>query len=152
MPPVIASRSRSRVLVALALLASLALTGCADKSAAKSGGDTPAAPTVSIPAGELVDKTGQATVEINAIDNELNPRYVEISTGTRVIWRNGGRNKHDIVPGVDGAFKGVTQANFAPGGTYSVTFGTAGDFPYFCSVHGTMKHGMNAVIRVVAAK
>ena len=52
---------------------------------------------------------------------------------------------------VDGAFAGAVASEMPPGSTHTVTFDTAGDFPYYCSTHGTMKNGMNGAIRVVAA-
>ena len=73
------------------------------------------------------------------------------TAGTKVNFVNEGRNRHDLVPATDGAFPGVTQADFGPGRTHVVTFADPGDFPYYCSVHGTMKHGMNGAVRVVAA-
>jgi plastocyanin len=141
-----------RVSVVAALTAMVLLpAGCAGSKDAEVKTSTGPTTTFDIPKDELVSKLGEATVTISAVDNTLEPQYVEITAGTKVIFKNEGRNAHDIVPAADGAFDGVGQAQFPPGSSHIVTFDTAGDFPYFCSVHGTMKHGMNGAIRVVAA-
>lgn len=149
-----AARPRRTVAVLLAVTA-LSAVGCAPKDQ-KAGGatTTDGGPTTTfdMPSADLVDMTGQASVTIEARDNEMVPRYVEITAGTKVTFTNAGRNPHDLVPFEDGAFESVQQANFGPGRAHVVTFPTAGDFPYYCSVHGTMKHGMNGAIRVVPAK
>lgn len=142
-------RSLSLSVVAALAVMTLLTAGCGstEKDAdAKSTGPTT---TFAFPKDELADETGKAVVEITAIDNTLEPRYVEISVGTRVIWKNEGRNPHDILPDVEGAFPGATASEMPPGSTHTVTFDTAGDFPYYCSTHGTMKSGMNGAIRVV---
>src|SRR6478752_5555433 len=86
----------------------LVLAGCADNGTDSASNNKPAAAATSfeIPTGELKDMTGQATVEIKAVDNSLEPQYVEITAGTQVVWKNEGHNEHDIVPGVDGEFAG----------------------------------------------
>lgn len=106
---------------------------------------------VEIPADELVDMTGRDTVEIDSVDNTFEPKYVEITAGTRVVWKNLGRNPHDILPSVDGAFPSVSAADMPPGASHIVTFAEAGDFPYYCSTHGTPTSAMNGAIRVVPA-
>jgi len=156
MPTIVAMSQRRPVrrpvVIALAVACLLA-AGCGGSSK-DAGAKTASGPTTTfdMPKDELVSKVGEATVEIDAVDNTLEPRYVEISVGTRVVFKNAGRNPHDIVPDVDGAFEGIRQAQFPAGSSHIVTFDTAGDFPYYCSTHGTMKHGMNGAIRVVPKK
>lgn len=143
---------RLPVVAAFAVL-TLLTAGCGDgsKDADAASGATGPTTTFAFPKDEMADETGKAVVEIIAVDNTLEPRYVEVSVGTRVIWKNEGRNPHDILPAVDGAFPSATASQMPPGASHSVTFDTAGDFPYYCSTHGTMKNGMNGAIRVVAA-
>ena len=91
-------------------------------------------------------------IEIVTEDNQVVPRYVEISEGTRVVFRNTGRNDHNVIPAVEGAFPPITQEQLPSGAVADITFDEAGDYPYYCTLHGTMKHGMNGAIRVVAEK
>ena len=137
--------------VAVLAVATLLTAGCGGSDDAADARPSSPTTTFAFPQDELVDETGKAVVEISAIDNSLEPRYVEITVGTRVVWKNEGRNPHDILPAVEGAFAGAAAAEMPPGSTHTVTFDTAGDFPYYCSTHGTMKNGMNGAIRVVAA-
>jgi plastocyanin len=68
-----------------------------------------------------------------------------------VLWTNVGRNQHYVQPSEPDAFEGVATDDFAPGQSYSVTFDDPGDYPYYCSIHGTKKgSGQTGVIRVVA--
>lgn len=146
-------RRTSSVLAVVLALVSLVLAGCGDdKAADTTSGDTGSsgatATTFAFPKDELVDETGKSVVEIKAIDNSLEPRYVMVSPGTRIVWRNEGRNPHDILPDVDGAFPAAKASEMPPGATHTVTLTEPGDYPYYCSTHGTMKSGMNGAIRV----
>ena len=40
-------------------------------------------------------------VEVLALDNNFRPEELEVEAGTTVIWENGGRNDHNIVPADD---------------------------------------------------
>jgi len=149
-------RRTTSVLAVVLALVSLVLAGCGDDKAADatsgdSGSSAATATTFDFPKDELVDETGKSVVEITAIDNSLEPRYVVVSPGTRIVWRNDGRNPHDILPSVDGAFPGATAAEMPPGATHTVTLTDPGDYPYYCSTHGTKHSGMNGAIRVAAS-
>ena len=45
--------------------------------------------------------------------------------------------------------KVIDQEDFDPGDEGAVTFDEVGDFPYYCSLHGTPTKGMIGGIRVV---
>ena len=96
--------------VAVLAVATLLTAGCGGSDDAADARPSAPTTTFAFPQDELVDETGKAVVEISAIDNSLEPRYVEITVGTRVVWKNEGRNPHDILPAVDGAFAGATAA------------------------------------------
>lgn len=130
----------------------LAAGACAKAEDTADSGAPPEAPksTYEIPAEDLVDKTGEATVTVTMVDNMYEPRYLKVSAGTQVVFRNDGRNLHDVKPEFDGAFAGSPD-NLSPGGSYLVTFDEAGEFPYYCEPHGTMRNGMNGAIVVVDA-
>ena len=144
-------RSLRPLLVALVVMAPVA-AGCGNSDTASSTSTTAAdatTTTFAFPTDEMVDETGKPVVEITAIDNSLEPRYVQVTAGTRIVWKNEGRNPHDILPDVEGAFPGATAAAMPSGATHTVTLDTPGDYPYYCSLHGTMRNGMNGAIRVV---
>jgi plastocyanin len=96
----------------------------------------------------FADRTGRRAVTVDARDNVFAPQFVEISAGTTVTFRNEGRNDHNVLA-VDDAFASVPVADFEPGATATVTFPDAGDYPYYCSLHGTPTKGMRGGIRVV---
>lgn len=129
------------VVLAMALLAS-----CGDDTAT---GTQPGA-KVDVPDASFSVATGKADVAVKAVDNAFEAQYVTVTAGTKVTWTNDGRNIHNIVPSNDGAFPTATTADFGPGKSHQVTFDQPGDYPYYCSVHGTKKSGQNGVIRVVA--
>ena len=139
--------SRRRALVPFVLIAAgLVALGCADSGddAATTGDKVDGADS------KFVDETGSDTVAVAVPDNSFEPPYLEVSPGTKVRWTNDGRNPHNVQPAEPGAFEGVATDDFAPGQSYSVTFDDAGDYPYYCSIHGTKKlSGQSGVIRVV---
>ena len=54
------------------------------------------------------------------------------------------------VPAIDAAFEPIATADLAvKGDSASLVFATPGDFPYFCSLHGTARNGQTARIIVV---
>lgn len=88
-----------------------------------------------------VKATG-AVVEITALDNSFNPPVVTITPGTTVRWTNKGRLAHNIVAVTGDVAFGVTEGDFGPGKTHEFTFSKAGEYPYYCSLHGTPDSGM----------
>lgn len=133
--------------------------GCSNDSSA--GGTTPTtaeaasattAPpaVVDVAAEDFEDRSGLDTVDISVVDNSFEPRWVIVSAGAKVRWTNNGRNHHNIVAEPQGAFAGIEQDQFPNGSVHAVTFDDAGDFPYFCSLHGTPRNGQNGVIRVLS--
>jgi len=132
-------------LAVLAVLAVVAVTGCGGDSASTNPGAK-----VDVPDASFSVATGKADVDVKVIDNAFDAQYVTVTAGTKVTWTNDGRNTHNIVPSNEGGFTKVTTQDFTPGKSYQVTFDQPGDYPYYCSVHGTKKSGQNGVIRVVA--
>ena len=125
------------------------LTGCADDGGGSGGGGGDA---VDVPADEFEDATGKTELDVAVKDNVFDPVYVEVSPGTKVVWTNDGRNDHNIIPVDDGSFEGIDRADFGPGKVHTATFDDAGDYPYYCSIHGTKKlNGQAGVIRVTDA-
>jgi plastocyanin len=72
-------------------------------------------------------------VTVTMLDFSYEPIELEVTVGTTVIWDNAGEVQHSATAD-DGSFDtGV----FDPGQQASVTFDTAGTFPYYCTLHGT---------------
>ena len=98
---------------------------------------------------DLDDLTDQAEVAVRTQDNTYNPAYVIVKAGTTVTWTNRGRTDHNVLPVVDEAFEAIEIDDLQPGMSASLTFDEPGDFPYYCSLHGTTTKGMVGGVRVV---
>jgi plastocyanin len=79
--------------------------------------------------------------QVGVLDNTFRPAELEVAAGTEVVWDNGGRNDHNVVP-VEGDAWGVEAADFEPGATYRHRFTEPGTYDYYCSLHGTTTAGM----------
>jgi len=97
----------------------------------------------------FTNMTSSPEVEVQARDNVFVPAYVEVSKGTTITFTNDGRNPHNVLPVDDGAFPPIEADDLQPDDTGTVTFDQVGDFPYYCSLHGTTTRGMVGGIRVV---
>jgi plastocyanin len=124
---------------ALVLLACAALTACAD--------DGPAAGAQAVATVAAAQPSDQ-TVVVQSIDNTFRPEVIEVAVGTEVVWQNRGRNEHDILS--DAGF-GVSAAAFQPGDEYRYVFLEPGEFPYWCTIHGTDTVGMIGTVVVTDA-
>jgi plastocyanin len=91
-------------------------------------------------------ETGRKTVTIQAIDNEFDPKFSAVSKGTTITFENAGHNKHNVLSVGDGF--GASKI-LDPGDTWEVTMQDAGDFRFYCSLHGTPTSGMDGGVRVV---
>jgi plastocyanin len=94
------------------------------------------------------DERNRGHVTVAAVDNDFVPPYVTVRSGTTVTFVNNGRNVHDVIP-VDDTFRAIEPKHFARHDKATVTFNEPGDYPYFCSLHGTATKGMRGAIRVV---
>jgi len=98
------------------------------------------------PLAQFTDMTGKSQVTI-PIENSTTltpganwsfaPRYIIVSVGTTITWDNMSGAPHTVVPKKAGAFP-ASSVLPAGTGTYFNTFTTAGDYPYFCSIHPAM--------------
>jgi plastocyanin len=113
------------------------------------GDDPAAAPAVDLSGKSFDIETSKADVEVDALDNQFTPPYIEVSRGTTVGFTNKGRNQHNVLPAEQGAFSPIETAMFAPDASAELTFDQVGDYPYYCSLHGTTTKGMVGAIRVV---
>ena len=116
-----------RLLLVIALSAmSMGLpAACATRaqSADPHGADAPATPAPSA-----------ATVTLS--DVTVTPRSVDIAAGGTVTWRNDDLTAHRLVslaPNV------VQSPRLEIGASYALTFSSPGTYPYYCTIHDTMK-------------
>ena len=65
----------------------------------------------------------------------FDPATLNVQTGTKVTWINQDSNTHRVVSN-NGAFESGDLTN---GQSYSFTFNQAGNYPYYCSIHPSMK-------------
>lgn len=140
---------------AIALLVALTLlvAGCGSDAGSDAGTSTTkaAAEGPDLTEVEFTDLTGQAEVEVTVRDNTFVKQYIEVSPGTTVTFSNRGRTEHNVLPAIDGSFEPIQIAQLKPGMEATITFDEPGDYPYYCSLHGTKTKGMIGGIRVVEA-
>ena len=131
---------------AACLLATLLASSCASAPGTTVDG-------IEVP-DDAFDLTGSAQVTVVVTDNAFTDRIILVSPGTEVVWVNEGRNDHNVRPSAEGPgpgwFTEVDVGSLADGGSGSVTFDGVGDFPYFCSFHGTARRGQRGRVVVVA--
>ena len=89
----------------------------------------PATATSSIPSNSTVVK-----IVANAGSNSYNPIPVEVKVGETVTWINDDSVIHTATS-TDGTFdSGIMRK----GQSFSYTFDTAGEYPYYCTLHPNM--------------
>jgi plastocyanin len=90
-------------------------------------------------------------VAVQVSDNEYTPAQVHAKVGQAVTWASSGGNPHDIEPADPAARWGSSIETLGQGGSYSMTFGEAGTYAYYCTIHGTKNgKGMAGVVVVDA--
>lgn len=106
-----------------------------------------AAATATAPAPDAApEKRAKASASktISVGDNFYRPATISISVGDTVTWTNDGAAQHSATAD-DGSFD---TGIFNSGQSRSETFTSAGNIPYFCTVHGQAQSG---TIKVLAA-
>jgi plastocyanin len=149
------TRSRGRRSIALLVMGAClaSLVGCGDGGATpESSSGSNSATSVDVADSEFTSATGQKTVPVAVVDNTFEPSYLRVSPGTKLVFTNDGRNDHNVTPVEPRSFDAIPTENLGPGQVASVTVGGAGDYGFYCSIHGTKRlNGQSGVIRVVAA-
>lgn len=108
---------------------------------------SPAAATATAPAPDAApEKRAKASASktVSVGDNFYTPVTISISVGDTVTWTNDGAAQHSATAD-DGSFD---TGIFNSGQSRSETFTSAGNIPYFCTVHGQAQSG---TIKVLAA-
>lgn len=95
---------------------------------------------------DLVAPVGQSVVHVSVGENGLNfsPENAPITVGTTVVWTNAATMFHTITP--DGHSEWSAGSVSQEGDTFSHTFETVGEFPYYCEPH--RGQGMTGTITV----
>ena len=88
--------------------------------------------------------------EVRSLDNTYRLADIEVAAGTEVLWINGGRNDHNVLPVDESQAWGIDTEDFTPGDEYRHLFDTPGTYLYYCSIHGTTTVGMVGSVKVVA--
>lgn len=110
-------------------------------------------------AGALVvaGTTGAAAQEggaVDVVDVAFEPANLTVEAGTTVTWTQTGSLPHTVTAD-DGSFDSHPDCPgdcMGAGDTFSMTFDTPGEIPYFCKIHGGPGGvGMAGVITVQAA-
>lgn len=124
------------------LLAAALLTGCT------ADGDPfpPVADGIERP-DDLIDLTGMAVVEIEVGDNVFRTRHFRVDPGTEIVFINTGNNQHNVEAAADGAFTKITDATLDEGPA-SLILDVPGDYPFFCSIHGSATRGQTGYVVV----
>lgn len=122
------------------VVVSLGLVGC--------GSDDSDDAAVPAPPDDAVDLTGQSEVTVVVGDNKYTERIVLVSPGTDVTWVKEGLNRHNVIPSVPDSFMAVETADLDDGGSAARTFDTAGEYAYYCSIHGTIDAGQRGWVYV----
>lgn len=90
------------------------------------------------------------TVAVTIDDATFAPAEITVAAGGAVAWTSASKTeRHTILPVQAGAFKAHTDL-VKPGETVTITFAKAGDYAYYCSIHGTPTSGQRGVVHVTA--
>ena len=92
-----------------------------------------AAPTETPEESVAAPIEGEALIDISGF--QFSPSSITIKVGTTVTWTNKTDNEHTVTSD-DGLFDSSISDG---GGTFSFTFTEAGEFPYHCNIHRSMK-------------
>ena len=109
----------------------------------------PVNPDVARPS-TIVDLRGQDLVEIEIRDNVFDERFFRVDPGTQIVFVNRGANTHDVTASAEGAFPKITKEALASG-PQALVLTAEGDYPFYCSIHGTQTRGQTGYVVVGGA-
>jgi len=123
------------LLLVVAMVSVLGLSGCGTKAPVAPDTTTPApaastAASSSTPANSVA---GHSFISVN--DQGFVPANVTVTIGTKVIWTNDGKATHNVTPDAGGPNSGKIK----PGDTAAHVFGQAGTFNYHDKYHPELK-------------
>ena len=96
---------------------------------------------------ETTEPTDQ-TVSVQ--DDVFNPLTANVTVGGTVTWNWSGSNQHNVTFTDPLSAGGTAPASTTQaGGSYQLTFNTAGTYDYYCTIHGTAQGvGMAGTVTV----
>lgn len=94
-----------------------------------------AALTLTAVAAEADLAAGMADSAANPYAWAYQPRTIQITTGDTVTWTNNGVAPHSVTSS-NGA--GFDSGDMQPGQSFQWTFGQAGEYPFYCTLHPWM--------------
>jgi plastocyanin len=131
-----------RVRVVLFVLAALAFVpSCSSGESGSTTGTT-------VDPASYIDKTAARSITIEARDDLFTPQYTKVRAGTTVIFKNAGRNQHNVLS-ADGSFHDIETDAFPPRAKVRVVFDKVGTHDLYCSLHGSATAGMRGSLLVV---
>ena len=95
----------------------------------------------------IVDLRGRSLVEITVSDNVFDERFFRVDPGTTILFRNKGVDVHNVKPAIAGLFPPI-EKEALDRGPQTIILDIPGDYPFFCSLHGTSKRGQTGYIVV----
>jgi len=99
----------------------------------------------------MIGSVNAATLTVAAVNYRFEPDSQAVSAGDAVRWTFGGE-PHTVTSGAPSAPDGRFDSGIKdPGGSFQVTFNSAGSFPYFCQIHPEEMHGIIVVQEVATA-
>jgi plastocyanin len=103
--------------------------------AACGGGSTATqAPAATTAGGGITCNSAVTQANVNIADLTFSPSSVTIAPTQTVTWANADSTAHTVT-----FDSGPNCGNVAAGASLAVNFGTAGTFPYHCTIHPSMK-------------
>lgn len=146
------SARRVSTLAGLIAIVVATLAGCSSTSRPTADEATSPPTETTIPVDTLAPPTvvTDAATTVLSIDNDFQPKHLQVAAGTKVEFKNIGHNKHNIVPNDPKAANfSVGEDDFPTGSTHSFTFTKPGTYAYYCTLHATPTAGsMRGVITV----
>ena len=78
------------------------------------------------------------------MDNSFSPQTLAVVVGRLVVWKNEGNNSHTVTSGTPTSNPGsiFDSGILAPGGGFTFAFSQAGQYSYFCKIHGASMSGI----------
>ncbi|MXW60206.1 MAG: hypothetical protein F4Z58_02635 [Acidimicrobiaceae bacterium] len=98
---------------------------------------------------DIVDLTGNGEITVEVGDNYFSPRNFIVDPGTRIVFVNVGFTPHNVISTREGAFERIPDAALDQG-PVTLILEDPGDYPLFCSIHGTATFGQTGYIVVTA--
>jgi plastocyanin len=95
----------------------------------------------SLPGGEVIVSipVGASTPGCETTSECFIPSSITVVTGSTVTWSNDDTAAHTVTSGKDATPDGIFDSSlFMAGKTFSHTFESAGEYPYYCLVHPWM--------------